>query len=218
MADPEAFEAFLPARLTPDDVQAVEDVLGVGDVQTRGEAEESGLEPLDETEELHLEIDDQLLATAKASAWNAGVVVKDEDGKDVPVNPKKFPERAVRVAFHCGPAAAEVFLDGKTFLWDSEVQMSGQKLKLSPDQLGSFFETGFYQRLRAKLRKDWPLSDEKYSKLFQSVDHPEMAIPRAPATGLVEDGGNEKDETRTASGRKIARFSNETVSSSSAEV
>lgn len=71
--------------------------------------------------------------------------------------------------------------------------------------MGSFFRTSFFQHLHAKLRSDWPLSDEKYSKLFQAVDNPEMAIPRAPVAAVLEDGKD--DETVTASGRKIAHFS-----------
>lgn len=91
----------------------------------RAPTRESGLEPLDESEELRLEVSDELLAGARMAAWNTGTVAVDSTGKETPVNPKKFPERAVRVSFEAGPALVEVFLDGKTRRWDSEVQLAG---------------------------------------------------------------------------------------------
>lgn len=83
--------------------------------------------------------------------------------------------------------------------------------------MGSFFGSRFYKQLRAKLRAEWPLSDETYSKLFQTVDNPEMAVPRAPDACITEDSADDNrssqrkssrdDDDVTDSGRKIASFS-----------
>ena len=42
---------------------------------------------------IHLDITDELLSQAKISAYNIGLQATDHKGKDIPVNPKKFPER-----------------------------------------------------------------------------------------------------------------------------
>ena len=44
-----------------------------------------------------------------------------DNSKEVPVNPKKFPTKAVDVIFPVGELLVEVFLDTKTKKWDSDV-------------------------------------------------------------------------------------------------
>jgi hypothetical protein len=51
----------------------------------------------------------------------------------VPVNPKKFPGKAVDIVFPVQQLLVEVFLDAKTKKWDSCVDINGMSLKLSPD-------------------------------------------------------------------------------------
>lgn len=91
------------------------------------------LKPCDETESVHIDINDELLSRAKLNAYNVGLQATDSRGKEVPVNPKKFPGKAVDIVFPVQQLLVEVFLDSKTKKWDSCVNANGMSLKLSPD-------------------------------------------------------------------------------------
>ena len=67
-----------------------------------------------QTESIHLDITDELLMQAKISAYNVGLQTKDHKGKDIPVTPKKFPEKAVDIVFPVQQLLVEIFLDNKT--------------------------------------------------------------------------------------------------------
>lgn len=165
---------------------------------------------LDETEAIHLDVTDELLNQAKIMAYNIGQSVIDPDsGKTVPVNPKKFPQKAVDIIFPSKELLIEVFLDTNTRKWDSRFKYNGQICRLSPDQMGQFFNTSFYGRLMNKLQKEWPLTDEMYGNLFEGITNKEMALE--DTTKLTEDVGEESSEekekpTHTAGGRKIMNF------------
>ena len=53
------------------------------------------LAPLDETECIHIDINDDMLSSSKILCYNASQTVTDPKGKEIPVNPKKFPTKAV---------------------------------------------------------------------------------------------------------------------------
>ena len=193
----------------------------------------SGLQqfqPLDETEAVNVDINDSILRTAKIAAYNVGQVVsKDEDNgkgpKEVPFNPKKFPTKAVDIMLDDNGLNVELFFDPKECKWDSDVELNGQHVKLSPDQMGAFFQTEFYQRLLAKLGKNWPLSDKFYGKLFSGLAQKEMLIDPGPQ---IQEAGNDHsmsnkdvdgDSVRdyTPSGRRIISFSDSLVSTKDAK-
>lgn len=91
------------------------------------------LEPCDETEQVHFNVTDDMLSHARISAYNVGLQAKDHKGKDIPVNPKKFPEKAIDIVFPVKQLLVEVYLDTKTKKWDSAVNYNGNIVKLSPD-------------------------------------------------------------------------------------
>lgn len=94
---------------------------------------DSSLAPCDETESVHIDINDDVLSRAKLNAYNVGLQATDNRGKEVPVNPKKFPEKAVDIVFPVQRLLVEVFLDAKTKKWDSCIDVNGMNIKLSPD-------------------------------------------------------------------------------------
>lgn len=204
--NPEVIKKYLPKKLTPEDVQKVLQVLEVKPTTESEEVSKDNLEPCDETEQVHFNITDDMLAQAKISAYNVGLQAKDHKGKDIPVNPKKFPEKAIDIVFPVKQLLVEVYLDTKTKKWDSAVNYNGNIVKLSPDQMGEFFMSKFYGKMMAKLQHEWPLTDELYGGLYEGVANKEMQIDRVP---VVEEGADDekKDkETHSATGRKYMNF------------
>lgn len=222
---PEVIRPMLPAKLTDSDVKQVIKILGGGKQVSESDSEQS-LEPLDETEAVHLIVNDDLLRNSRIAAYNIGQTVKDPDSdKEVPVNPKKFPTKAVDVIFPVQELLVEVFFDPEQKKWDSDVVFHDQHCKLSPDQMGQFFNSEFYAKLLQKLGKSWPLSDEFYGKLYEGLQNKEMKVYEEP---VVDEAHNDHelsnkdvtgDDVRdyTASGRKIVSFSDNLVSTKDAK-
>lgn len=225
--DPDAIKTMLPEKLTEADVKAVIDVLSNEEQLSESDPNDSQ-KPLDETEDVHLIINDDVLQNARIAAYNVGQTVEDPDrNKEIPVNPKKFPTKAVDVIFPVKKLLVEVFLDTKTKKWDSDIVYNNTHVKLSPDQMGEFFNTRFYSRLMNKLRNAWPLSDKLYGELYAGIENKEMNV--GIEIPIEEgDGGNDKslsnkdvnhDKKRdyTASGRRIVTFSDTQVSKKGAK-
>ena len=211
---------FLPSKLTENDIQKV---LSILKVTSESIQETDNLKPyfenLDETEMIHLDITDDLLDNAKIMAYNVGMTATDQKGKDVPVNPKKFPNKAVDVIFPVQQLLVEVFLNTKTKKWDSKIDVNGQVLRLSPEQMGQFFTSKFYSKLMAKLQKSWPLSDKLYGNLFEGIANKEMEIninSTISEDDKSTDSDDKDDRKYTASGRKIVHFSDMNVNTSEA--
>ena len=55
------------------------------------------LDTLDETECVNISISDKDLSSSKILCYNAGQTVVDDKGKEQPVNPKKFPDKAIDI-------------------------------------------------------------------------------------------------------------------------
>jgi len=221
LADFAAFKAAMPDGLPDQDLREIQSML-------TPQLKES-LAPVDETECIHLDITDDMLANSSLRVYNVGQVVKGKDGKDIPVTPKKFPERAVDI---CVPTGVEglnirIYLDTKDKAWDSDFTFDGVPGKLSLEQMGQFFNSDFYARLAQVLAKKWPLSDELYGNLFQGVANRQMRVScgspmtedsndltkRKDLAGKDVDRDHEPDYTN--SGRKIVHFSDFGVKTSS---
>lgn len=178
------------------------------------------LEPCDETESVHFDINDEALSQARMTAYNVGLQAKDHKGKDIPVNPKKFPDKAVDIIFPVKQLLVEIFLDTNSKKWDSLVNYNGKDVKLSPEQMGQFFTSKFYGKLMAKLQRQWPLSDELYGNLYEGVANKEMLVgTQIPVVeGSDEEGKEEKPEKKySATGRKYMNFGDIGVRASSAK-
>jgi hypothetical protein len=92
---------------------------------------------LDETEAIHLDISDELLYQSKIMAYNIGQSVIDPNTlKSTPVNPKKFPTKAIDIIFPSNELLVEIFLDTRTNKWDSKFKLNNTICRLSPDQMG----------------------------------------------------------------------------------
>ena len=215
--NPEIIKPMLPAKLTDTDIQKVIAILSDGKKLNESDSEQS-LKPLDETESIRLQINDDVLMNARIKAYNVGQTVADpETSKEVPVNPKKFPTKAVDIIFPVQQLLVEVFFDPVQKKWDSDFIFDGKHGKLSPDQMGEFFNTQFYDKLIQKLGKNWPLSDQFYGELYEGIQNKEMKVYDEPT--IDEDQNDPSiDGTRdyTPSGRKIVNFSDTNVSSKDA--
>lgn len=223
-------KANLPSFLSDSDLNSIISMLN--QIQTEA------LKPIDETECIHCNITDEMLYNSKLLVYNVGQVVRDDSGKDVPVNPKKFPQKAIDIVVpligapdelckNC-QAEVEIFLDTETKKWDSEVRLLNANYgKLSLEQFGQFFNSEFYQHLEKILEKKWPLSDELYGGLFAGVANRTMKVSlgepmtedsndhskREDLAGKDVDRDHEPDYTN--SGRKIVHFSDFGVKRSS---
>ena len=216
--NPEILKTYLPEKLTNDDVQKVLTILKVKPTIESEEMSKDNLKPCDETESIHLDINDELLSHAKLNAYNVGLQATDSRGKEIPVNPKKFPEKAVDIIFPVQQLLVEVFLDAKTKKWDSNINYNGINVRLSPEQMEQFFMTKFYRKLMAKLQREWPLSDELYGSLYEGVANKEMQIePKQSIIESDEENNEERDEkTHSPSGRKYMNFGDLGVNGKSA--
>lgn len=194
-------------------------------LESNGTAANEDIAPLDETEALNILIDDEVLKNAQIAAYNVGQTTLSPNGsKEIPVTPKKFPTKAVDVVFPVQQLLVEVFFDPNQKQWDSDIDLGTQHVKLSPDQMGAFFQTSFYQQLLDKLQKSWPLTDKFYSELYEGLCAKEMKVfeePRIDEVATDKEMGN-KDVTGdgirdyTPSGRKIVNFSDNGVSAKGA--
>lgn len=226
---PDVIAPMLPSKLTQQDIQQIMKILG-NDSMTEDENTENVIEqlkPLDETECIHLDITDDLLSTAKIVAYNVGqMVTKNPEEKIQPYNPKKFPEKAIRIKFDVSGLPIEIYLDTKTKKWDSALKYNGIQSKLSPDQFGQFFKSQFYYMLQQKLQNTWPLSDKFYADLYTGICEKEMSIGEIPAidednevdksmTNKDIDNDNKRDYT--SSGRRIVHFGDTQVSKKGAK-
>lgn len=80
----------------------------------------SSLGPLDETECINICINDDMLKASKILCYGAGQTATDEKGKTVPVNPKKFPEKAIRILVPVTDEFnIEIFFSTPEKKWDS---------------------------------------------------------------------------------------------------
>lgn len=216
--DPEKLKTFLPKKLTKDDIQKVFSILKVKTTNESKDISRNNLESCDETEAIHLNINDDILSKAKIIAYNVGQTITNNKGKDIPITPKKFPEKAIDIVFPVQQLLVEVYLDTKTKKWDSNINYNNQQFKLSPDQFGQFFNSNFYKKLMLKLKKSWPLTDKLYGNLYEGILNKEMLVN---SQQLSEDDDSSKDSIKqdekprkyTASGRKIVHFSDMNVNS-----
>jgi len=102
------------------------------------------LKPLDETECIHIDINDDILNSSKILCYNASQTVTDPKGKEIPVNPKKFPTKAVIVRIEVAGMPISIYFDTKTKCWNSTFKYDGKHCCLTPDQFESFFNSQFY--------------------------------------------------------------------------
>lgn len=210
---------FLPDSLSPEAVNIIIDLLGSKNMTKKQ------LRPLDETEEVNISLTDEMLGTSDIyiNAYSVQVDDPKDSKKKSAYNPKKNPDKAVDIKIVFGlddqtNYTVNIFLDTKTKEWFS---LTSDGSRLTPDQLGQFFATKFYDKLVKTLEKSWPMSDKFYKELFDALLTKKVGVNR-PQQDLTEDGefrkGNidksksrEKDvagrQIRTNSGRKIVSFS-----------
>lgn len=194
----ELLKDYLPEKLTDSDISHILSILKVR--QDMPDISNESLKPLDETECINIQISDQLLMNSKIACYNVGQTIIDKNGKEQPVNPKKFPEKAIDIFIPInGMLMIELYLDRESRKWDSSFTFNGAAGKLSPDQMGQFFRSNFYQQLKAKLEKEWPLSDDMYNGLFAGVQNCEMLI------GFQQTLEEDADDDAQLSPQEIAK-------------
>lgn len=205
----DVLKKYLPKKLTDDDINKFMNILSAGKL-----SEQEAVNMLEaEGPCVEVDITDDLLKQCKIKAYNIGQTVKDTEGKEVPVNPKKFPDKAVQILLKTDVAPIEIYLDTPSRSWDSNIKMNGRQLKLSPDQFGSFFKSEFYQKLSKRLAEDWPLKDVFYKQLYNGILNKQM---KTMSFDLNEDGKEDDDGPKySSSGRKIVSFSDFGVKNSS---
>ena len=219
--NPAFVKSMLPDKLSVSDVQKVLDILGTGKakVDESDEFRES-LDPLDETECVNISISDQELNSSKILCYNAGQTVVDDKGKEQPVNPKKFPDKAIDIVCEFQGLPVEIWFNPLTMCWDSHLVYNGIAGKISPEQFEQFFNSMFYMKLLEKVRKLWPLSDKYHADLYQGLMNKQMQVgPEMPLTEDTDDikKDDKEERTHTASGRKIVHFSDQNVSKTDAK-
>ncbi len=231
---PDIIKPMLPEKLTDTDIKKVMQILGA--VKEDDRLEEISPKKtafdrvnVDEDEEVSLQITDDALKQAKILCYNVGQQVTDvRRDKEVPVNPKKFPEKAIDIKFMADGHQVEIWLDTESKEWMSKID-DGNRLSL--EQFGQFFSTQFYMKLAKKLIDNWPMSDELYGGLFLGVANKAVSVTNEPI--LPEDEENdkkreerlkqkkkekEKSEQRySPSGRKLIKFGDIGVIMSSAK-
>ena len=217
--NPAFVKSMLPDKLSASDVQKVLDILGTSKAKVdESDEPRDSLDPLDETECVNISISDQDLSSSKILCYNAGQTVVDDKGKEQPVNPKKFPDKAIDIVCQFQGLPVEIWFNPLNMCWDSHLLYNGIEGKLSPEQFGQFFNSMFYMKLLEKVRKLWPLSDKYHADLYQGLMAKQMQV--GPELPLTEDADEDKDvekRTHTASGRKIVHFSDQNVSKKDAK-
>lgn len=201
---PDEVKTMLPDKLSDSDKEKVLKILTSGPkVESISEddekqVDEDSMEPVDETECIHLNINDDILKTAIIRAYNTNQTAIDDQGKQIPVNPKKFPDRAIDIMFVVNGIEIHIFLDKETKDWDSSFKFRGMpEAKLSPEQIGQFFNTRFYRLLLSKCKKEWPLTDEMYGDLYNGMLEKRMKCPGSREL-QTEDGEFKDDQVRAA--------------------
>ena len=177
------------------------------------------LAPLDETECIHIDINDDMLSSSKILCYNASQTVTDPKGKEIPVNPKKFPTKAVIVQIEPNGLPIQIYFDTKSKCWNSAFKYNGKRCCLTPDQFESFFNSDFYQKLLAKLQKIWPLSDTFHKELYDGISNKQLWLSYDPNLAEAAEAADDEDPERpkfSASGRKIMNFVDSGVSSKGA--
>lgn len=217
--NPAFVKSMLPDKLSASDVQKVLDILDTSKAKVdESDEPRDSLDPLDETECVNISISDKDLSSSKILCYNAGQTVVDDKGKEQPVNPKKFPDKAIDIVCQFQGLPVEIWFNPLTMCWDSHLLYNGVVGKLSPEQFGQFFNSMFYMKLLEKVRKLWPLSDKYHADLYQGLMAKQMQV--GPELPLTEDADEDKDteeRTHTASGRKIVHFSDQNVSKKDAK-
>ncbi len=239
---PDVVRTMLPDRLTDADVKKVIKILSTGKTLSEDQTNEDDarLEQIsnertsfdkigiDEDEEVQLQITDDDLKQSRILCYNIGQQVVDKKGKEIPVNPKKFPDKAIDVKFLSNNHQVEIWLDSESKEWMSCVDGSG---RLSLAQFGQFFSSEFYMKLVKKIIACWPMSDKLYGELFLGVANKRVSITNQPA--IAEDEENDKareqrkkdkekekedkkEKRYSPSGRKIIKFGDMGVITSSA--
>lgn len=180
------------------------------------------LDPIDETECVHLDINDDVLRHSKIMAYNVGMMVTNDTykgEKEVPVNPKNFPTKAIDIFIPLSQTDEaqyiEIFFDPRIMQWNSDIKFNGTVGKLSPDQFEQFFCSEFYRDLIRKCYESWPLKDKLYCRLFNGLCAKEMCVGGTEKLFEEDPDSSDSDKekpTHTASGRKIVSFSNNQVS------
>lgn len=201
---PDVVKTMLPDKLGPSEIKKVIEILSSGPKESieeddeEQEVDKESMEPVDETECIHLNINDDVLKTAIIRAYNTNQTAIDDQGKQIPVNPKKFPDRAIDIMFVVNGIELHIFLDKETKDWDSSFKFRGMpEAKLSPEQMGQFFGTRFYRLLLSKCKKEWPLTDEMYGDLYNGMLEKRMKCPGAREL-QTEDGEFKDDQVRAA--------------------
>ena len=172
----------------------------------------------EQTKYSDLTLTDEKLDTANCHIIAYNTHIMEGDGDEGVYNPKNNPDKAVDVVFEFEDGnKVEIFLDPETKEWDSLVNSDG---KLTPDQMGQYFSTGFSHKVDDRLRQMWPESDPYFAELLDAVQNKKVNCE--PLGMMTEDGefrkGNiDKEKSReknaagkqvyTNSGRKIVSFS-----------
>ena len=233
---PDVVKEMLPDKLTDDDVKQVIAILSDGKV-AEADFDEIGIPQkktsfdktgIDEDEEAALVITDEALKQSRILCYNVGQQSTDAHGKVVPVNPKKFPEKAIDIKFMADGHQVEIWLDSESKDWMSKVDDSS---RLSLEQYGQFFGTQFYTKLAKKLINNWPMSDKLYGSLFVGVAEKRVSTSNIPVLPEDEEADKEREERieqkrkdreeskekrYSASGRKLIKFGDMGVIMSSA--
>jgi hypothetical protein len=161
---------------------------------------------------------------SRIAAYNTGLTIAKSkyDKKEVPVNPKNFPTKAIFILIPLGDENTdkiELYFDPRIMQWKSNVIYNNTVGKLTPDQFGQFFNSEFYTKLLNRCKASWPLKDTLYNDLFNGLCKKSMATQYSD-DALIEDDDKEtskSEKTHTASGRKIVSFSDNLVSSSNSK-
>lgn len=233
---PDVVKEMLPDKLTDEDVKEVISILSNGKV-AEADFDEIGIPQkktsfdktgIDEDEEAALVITDEALKQSRILCYNVGQQSTDARGKVVPVNPKKFPEKAIDIKFMADGHQVEIWLDSESKEWMSKVD---EFSRLSLEQYGQFFSTQFYIKLAKKLISNWPMSDKLYGSLFVGVAEKRVSTSNIPMLPEDEEADKErndrieqkrkdreesKEKRYSASGRKLIKFGDMGVIMSSA--
>lgn len=150
-------KSMLPSFLNDDDIKNIVNILN------------NNYKFMNESADIR--IDDLLLYNSKIRAYNIGQMVDDITNQEdsIPVNPKRFPDKAIFIKANCDGIIINIYLLTKLKKWDSIFLFNGKKYRLNNQQMFSFFNSNFYKDLKNKLKNEWPLSDKLYNQLFQAI-------------------------------------------------
>jgi len=163
-------------RFLPNELNAIQidKVISILNGKPLSEVTES-LDPVYEDECVNIDMPSFLEeGEVSLNAYSVDQNAKDEDGKPIPYTPKKFPKEAVVVMVQKDIGRdnlkVRIYLDTETKAWDSDVIVNGVgNGKLSPEQIGDFFDSDLYNQIIIKLRDSWPLTDNTYAELYDAL-------------------------------------------------